>query len=367
MSSSFGTQVRVSVFGQSHGPAVGVVVDGLPAGETVDLEQLQAFLDRRAPGRDPLATPRKEPDQVKVLSGLAQGMTCGAPFCAVIENTNTRSGDYSLLGDLPRPSHADYPAYVKHGGYNDVRGGGHFSARLTAALCIAGGVALQLLERRGILIAGHLERIGAVQDDRFDPVALEPETLHRVSTMAMPVLNAQAIPSMRAEIEAARANGDSIGGVVECAALGLPVGLGEPLFDGVENKIAQAVFAVPAVRGIEFGDGFAAAQMRGSQHNDPYRMQGGRITTRTNHHGGVLGGLASGMPLVFRAAFKPTPSIAQEQDTISLSKNENTALAVRGRHDPCVALRAVPCVEAAAAISLLDLMLMGGYQGRNSK
>jgi len=357
MSSSFGETIRVTIFGQSHGPAVGVVVDGLPAGEAVDLDRLDAFLARRAPGRGPWSTPRREADRPRILSGLEGGLTCGAPLCAVIENSDVKSGDYAAMADLPRPMHADFPAWVKHGGHNDVRGGGHFSARLTAPLCVAGGILLQLLERRGISVGAHLSSVGGVRDRLFDPVTVSAGDLSRAARAVFPTLDEAAALAMQAEIDAARRDGDSVGGAVECCVLGLPPGLGEPLFDGLENRISRAVFAIPAVKGIEFGAGFAAAGMRGSEHNDPYIIRDGRVVTETNRHGGILGGLTTGMPLIFRCAFKPTPSIAREQRTVSLSAMEERQLAVRGRHDPCVAVRAVPCVEAAAALALAELAL----------
>jgi chorismate synthase len=357
VSSSYGDRVRISIFGQSHGEAIGVTIDGLPAGEAVDLAVLAAFLQRRAPGRSSYATPRREADLPEILSGLVDGYTCGAPLCAVIRNTNTRSGDYAQLADLPRPGHADYPAAVKHGGYNDVRGGGHFSARLTAPLCIAGGILIQLLARRGVEIGGHIASVAGVQDSRFDPVNVTSAQLHLAGEKAFPVLDDAAGETMKARITTAAAEKDSVGGTVECGVLGLPVGLGEPVFDGLENELAKVIFAIPAVKGIEFGAGFAAAALRGSQNNDPYAVRDGKVVTLTNNHGGILGGLTSGMPLLFRAAFKPTPSIAREQQTVSLSRMEETALSVTGRHDPCVVPRAVPCVEAAAAIAIANLLL----------
>ncbi|MDD3243580.1 MAG: chorismate synthase [Eubacteriales bacterium] len=356
MSFSFGQRYRVTLFGQSHGPSVGVVIDGLPAGETVDPETLNAFLQRRAPGGR-YATQRRETDIPEILSGLVDGKSCGAPITVVFHNGDTNSGDYASFSSVPRPSHADYPALVKYGDAHDIRGGGYFSARLTAALCFAGGVALQALARRGVAVGAHLCRVGAAEDLPFDPVNLTAETLLAPGRAAFPTLDARAADAMRAEIERARMDCDSVGGAVECASVGLPVGLGEPVFGGVENRICQALFAVPAVRGVEFGAGFAAASMRGSAHNDPYILQNGQVRTAANHHGGVLGGLTSGMPLIFRAAFKPTPSIGQPQRTLNVRTGEETTLTIAGRHDPCVALRAVPCVEAAAAIALLDLML----------
>lgn len=355
MSSSFGHNFRFTIFGQSHSPAIGVTIEGIPAGEKVDLEVLQAFLDRRAPGKSPTATARKEADRPEILSGLVNGFTCGAPLTAVIRNTNTRSGDYANILDTPRPGHADFTAQMKFGGYQDVSGGGHFSGRLTAPLCIAGGICLQLLAREGITIGAHIASIAGIPDEPFDPVNLTSETLKGLSPHS--VLSEKAWEAMEKAILEAKSQGDSVGGIIECAALGLPAGLGDPMFDGLENRIAQAVFGIPAVRGLEFGTGFAAANMRGSRHNDPFYMEGSRVRTATNHHGGILGGISSGMPLVFRAAVKPTPSIAPEQDSISFAQGANAKLTIHGRHDPCIVPRAVPCMEAAAAVAIYDALL----------
>ncbi len=359
MASQFGNKVRVSIFGESHGAAIGVVVDGFPAGEAVDLEALSRFMARRAPGQGTHTTSRREADAVRVLAGLTDGVTNGAPFAAVIENTNTRSADYHGLMDTPRPGHADYTAYVKYGGHNDISGGGHFSGRLTAPLCIAGGIALQLLARRGIRVGAHIASIHGVPDAPLDLVSPDMEALARAAERPLAALSEEAGLRMLEEIEKARAAQDSVGGVIECAATGLPAGLGAPMMDGVENRIAAAVFGIPAVRGIEFGAGFAAAGMTGSAHNDAFIIDGGCVRTATNRHGGVLGGITSGMPLVFRAAIKPTPSIAQEQDTVSLQTHRSAKLAVHGRHDPCIVPRAVPCIEAAAAVTILDLLEEG--------
>ena len=346
MSSAFGQYLKLSIFGQSHGEALGVTLDGFPAGMTIDMEQLLAEMARRAPGQSLMTTARKEPDAPEFLSGVLNGRTTGQPICAIIRNTNTRSGDYENLMDIPRPGHADYTAQVKFGGAQDVSGGGHFSGRLTAPLCIAGGVCMQLLEREGISIRARILSIGQATDSApFDaPVAEKP----------FPAVSDDAAAAMQAEIAQAKADGDSVGGVVECVVEGLPAGIGEPMFGGLENLIARAVFAIPAIKGVEFGAGFAAARLRGSEHNDAFRVQDGRIVTETNRCGGILGGITTGAPLVFRAAFKPTPSISRQQDSVSLSRMENTTLVIHGRHDPCIVPRAIPCVEAAAAIAVLD-------------
>ena len=357
MSSSFGEKVKITIFGQSHSEAIGVVIDGLPVGEEIDLEAVRKFMERRAPGRNAYSTPRKEADLPRVVSGLFEGKTCGAPICAVIENTNTRSKDYDKLKDLPRPGHADFTAWVKYKGANDHRGGGHFSGRLTAPLCFAGAVCMQILERRGIHIGAHILSIKGVQDTPFDAVAVDADTLKAVTEKVFPVQNDAAGEEMQATIAAAKENADSVGGVIECAVVGLPVGVGEPMFDGLESRLAAAIYAIPAVKGVEFGEGFGVAALFGSENNDNFTYQAdGTVRTTTNHHGGSLGGISSGMPLVLRAAFKPTPSIGQTQDTISISRGENDTLAIVGRHDPCIVPRAVPCVEAAAAVALLDLI-----------
>lgn len=349
MSSSYGENLRIHIFGESHGPAVGVTVEGIPAGEMVDLEELQRFLDRRAPGRNAWSTPRKEADIPEFLSGLREGRTCGTPLTAILKSANTRSGDYDALRDVPRPGHADYTAWVKYGESRDSRGGGHFSGRLTAPLCVAGGICLQLLAREGITVLSRIAAIGGVRD--------EGELTASTAEKAFPTVSDAAGEAMRSAIAAARAEGDSLGGVIECAVLGLPAGLGDPMFDGMENRIAAAVFGVPAVKGIEFGAGFAAAGLRGSENNDAFSVENGRIITSSNHCGGILGGITDGMPLVFRAAVKPTPSIARPQQSVDLNTGEIVPLTVTGRHDPCIVPRAVPCVEAAAAIAVYDALL----------
>ena len=356
MSSTYGENLKLSIFGQSHGAAIGMTLDGIPAGLTVDLEELQAFLNRRAPGQNDYSTPRKEEDRPEFLSGVLNGFTCGAPIAAIIRNTNTRSGDYANLKDCPRPGHADYTAQIKYGGFQDPAGGGHFSGRLTAPLCVAGGLCKQWLAARGIQVGAHIAAIAGIPDTPFDPMAPQ---LNQVGT-DFPVLDADAGEQMRRVVAEARMAQDSVGGVIECAVTGLPAGLGEPMFGGAEGRIAQLVYGIPAVKGVEFGLGFEAANLRGSQNNDPYRMENGRVVTATNHCGGILGGITNGMPLLFRAAIKPTPSISQVQQSVSLSRGENQDLIVKGRHDPCIVPRAVPVVEAAAAIAVFDLLLDAG-------
>ena len=360
MSSTYGENLKLSIFGQSHGAAIGMTLDGIPAGLPVDTDALQVFLNRRAPGQNNWSTPRKEADRPEFLSGILDGFTCGAPIAAAIYNKNTRSGDYANLKDCPRPGHADLTAQIKYGGFQDAAGGGHFSGRLTAPLCIAGGLCKQWLEGMGIHVFAHIAAVAGISDTPFDPLApgrnsIRPE---------FPVIDSDAGAQMRAAISAARSDGDSVGGVVECAVTGLPAGLGEPMFGGVESRIAQIVYGVPAVKGVEFGAGFAAAGLRGSQNNDDYVISGGHIRTATNNAGGILGGITTGMPLIFRAALKPTPSISRPQQSVNLSTREAQELTVKGRHDPCIVPRAVPVIEAAAAIAIFDMILGNTQTGR---
>lgn len=356
MSSTFGDKLKISVFGESHGGGIGVVIDGLPAGFTVDFDKVLAQMARRAPGRDKTSTPRRESDLPKIISGMLGSTLTGAPLCAVIENTNTRSGDYGNLLERPRPGHSDYAAYVKYGGANDIRGGGHFSGRLTAPIVFAGAICRQILEEDGIKIAAHIQSIGQVQDEKFDPVSIDSDLMERLSSSSFALVNQSVEAEMRREVEDARTHLDSVGGVIECAVTGVEAGFGEPMFDGVEGVIAKAVFGIPAVKGVEFGSGFEAAAMRGSQNNDEFRVKGGKVVTETNNCGGILGGITNGMPLVFRAAVKPTPSIAQKQKTVNLTEMQNDELEIKGRHDPCIVPRAVPVIEAAAAIALMNIL-----------
>ena len=354
MSSTYGEKIKISVFGESHGGGIGVVIDGLPAGEAIDFDAVLAQMARRAPGRDKTATPRKESDLPRVLSGMLGDVLTGAPLCAVIENTNTRSQDYGDLLAKPRPGHSDYTAYIKYHGANDIRGGGHFSGRITAPLVFAGAVCRQLLERRGIQIAAHIQSVGSIHDKPFDPVAVPSALIKRLSASSFALIDESAEGPVRAEIEAARLAQASVGGTIECAVTGLPAGVGEPMFDGLEGAIAKAVFGVPAVKGIEFGAGFALAAMRGSRANDAFCYDNGHVVTETNHCGGILGGIANGMPLIFRCAVKPTPSISQPQKTVDLQTGENTVLTIHGRHDPCIVPRAVPVIEAVTALAIIN-------------
>lgn len=352
MSNTFGHNLRVTIFGQSHSEAIGAVIDGLPAGITLSMERIGAFMARRAPRRDALSTARSEADEPRVLSGLNErGQTCGAPLCAVIENHDARSRDYEQLRDLPRPGHSDFTAQLKYGGANDIRGGGQFSGRLTALLCFAGAVCMQLPQMADIRVGAKLLSVGRACDEPMDPMGMSAEAMEELWRAPVP-------EAMRAEIMSAKRDADSVGGVIEAMAMGVPAGLGEPMFDGLESKISQILFAIPGVRGVEFGLGFAAARMRGCEHNDAFAMaENGRVVTESNNHGGALGGISSGMPLLVRVAVKPTPSIGKKQRTISLKRRAQAELVIEGRHDPCIAPRALPCVEAALWIALADFIL----------
>ena len=362
MSSTYGENLKLSIFGQSHGPAIGMTLDGIPAGLPVDVEKLQTFLNRRAPGQNDWSTPRKEEDKPDFLAGLLDGYTCGAPIAAVIHNKNTRSGDYANLKDCPRSGHADYAAQIKYGGFQDAAGGGHFSGRLTAPLCIAGGLCKQWLEEMGIRIGAHILAIGECGDRYFEPTDPEIESV----PADFPVLDSDSGKAMQELIAQARAAGDSVGGIIECAVTGLPAGIGEPMFGGAESRIAQIIYGIPAVKGVEFGVGFECACLPGSQSNDDFEIVDGKIVTQTNHAGGILGGITNGMPLIFSVAIKATPSITAPQQSISLSRMETATLEIKGRHDPCIVPRAVPVIEAAAAIAIYD-MILGNTQTNRRK
>ena len=320
-----------TVFGESHGPAIGVVVSGLPSGVLLDIDAIGAEMARRAPGKDRTSTARKEPDVPEILSGVFEGKTTGTPLAAIIRNTDTRSGDYSKLKDLPRPGHGDYAGFVRYAGYNDYRGGGHFSGRLTAPLVFAGAVAKQILAERGITVSSRISMLGGVKD----PTDRQVDDI----------------------ILAARDDGDSVGGCIACAVSGLPAGFGAPdLGENAEGIFAKHLFAVPAVKGVAFGVGFGFASMRGSEANDPFYMDGGAVKTRTNHAGGINGGITNGMPVTFEVVIRPTPSIAREQQTVSLSRGTDETLVITGRHDPCIVKRAMPVIEAAAALAAMELI-----------
>ena len=356
MSSTFGQHLKLSIFGQSHGEAVGVTLDGFPAGMPIDMERLLTEMARRAPGQSPLTTARKESDVPELLSGVLNGVTTGQPICILIRNSNQRSRDYGDGVDLVRPGHADYTGHVRYFGHEDWRGGGSFSGRLTAPLVAVGALCSQWLEKQGVKIACHIQQLGGVKDASFQTV--DPAADYApLKAMHLPVLTPGLEAAMEAEVLAARNDGDSVGGVIECMITGLPAGLGAPFFDSVESEISHLLFSVPAVKGVEFGEGFGFAALRGSQANDAFSMAGDRIVTQTNHSGGINGGITNGMPVIFRCAIRPTPSIAQQQKTVSLKTGENADIEIQGRHDPCILPRAVPVVEAMAAIAMLELWM----------
>ena len=356
MKNSFGNNLTATVFGESHGPAVGVVLDGLCPGLAVSDESIERQLTRRRPAGE-TDTARTEPDRYQIVSGVFNGKTTGAPLCVVIPNENARSGDYAY--GKARPSHADYAAFAKYHGYEDYRGGGHFSGRVTAALAAAGGVLLPALEAVGVRLGTHILQCGGAEDRPFSDSEIEYE-LTQLEHAPFPVLSAEAGEKIKERIAAARAEGDSVGGVTQTAVTGLPAGLGEPWFDSVESQLSHALFSIGGVKGVDFGVGFDGAALRGSQYNDPLRMEAGTVRTLTNRNGGVNGGITNGMPVVFRCAVKPTPSIARPQQTVDFIKNEETDIAVKGRHDPAILRRVCPVIDSVTALVLCDL-LTGRY------
>ena len=356
MSSCFNGGITVSLFGESHGKGIGVVIDNLPAGEELDLEEIAAFMARRAPKKDGTSTMRSEKDIPEILSGYFNGKTTGTPLAAVIMNTDQHSKDYGNISHIARPAHADYTGYLRYNGANDPRGGGHFSGRITAPLCFAGAVCAQILAHRGITTGAHILSVRNVRDESFDPINVTAQQLDEVKRRAFPVMSDSAETEMRAVINAARESLDSVGGVIECAAVGFPAGVGSPMMDGLENIISRLVFAIPAVKGIEFGNGFGCTELFGSENNDEFAVRDGKAVTVTNNHGGILGGISSGMPIIFRAAFKPTPSISRPQKSFDFKDMTEQELVIKGRHDPCVVPRAVPCVESALNIALLSAL-----------
>jgi len=356
MSGVWGNKIKLSIFGESHGKAIGITIDGLEPGIELDLDYINKEMERRAPGKNKLSTPRKEEDSFQILSGYFNGRTTGTPLCAVIYNTNQHSKDYEKTKNLMRPSHGDFTGYVKYNGFNDYRGGGHFSGRITAPLVFAGAVCKQILEKRGIVIGSHVKSIEKLEDKSFDMLKIDAEKLKVLRENAFPVLDETVGSKMQETIIKAREEKDSVGGVIETAVINLPVGIGDPYFDSVESTLAQLLFSVPGVKGIEFGAGFDIAKMKGSEANDEYYIDGDKTKTYSNNNGGILGGITNGMPLVFRVAMKPTPSISKVQRTVDIEKKENAKIEIEGRHDPCIVPRALPVIEAVAAIAILDLL-----------
>ncbi|WP_160673359.1 chorismate synthase [Clostridium sp. C8-1-8] len=356
MSGVWGSNIKLSIFGESHGGAIGINISGLPVGKAIDEEEIYKEMQRRAPGRSNLATARKEEDRVEILSGVFNGKTTGAPLCGIIRNNDTRSKDYSKLKDVMRPSHSDYPASVKYKGFNDYRGGGHFSGRITAPLVFAGAIAKSILKEKGINIGAHIKSIADIEDEEFNPIYIDSTVLDTLKEKDLPLIDDDKKALMEHRILSAKMEGDSVGGVIQCAITGVEVGVGDPFFDSLESTIAHLAFSVPAVKGIEFGKGFELSKLKGSEANDSYYYEGEKIATKTNNNGGILGGLTNGMPVLFNVAIKPTASIIKYQDTVDIDKKEDTKLQIEGRHDPCIVTRAVVVIEAIAALALLDLM-----------
>ena len=356
MSGMWGNKIKISIFGESHGNAIGINIDGLEPGFEINLDKVSSEMKRRAPGRSNLSTPRKEADEPEILSGFFQGKTTGTPLCAIIRNNNTKSKDYGKLKDIMRPGHADYTGKIRYNDFNDYRGGGHFSGRITASIVFAGAICKQILEAKGIKIVSHIKSIGTIEDKSFLDEEITEEFINSYMSKELPLMDELKEEAMRKEILLAKEELDSIGGTVECAVLGIEPGIGNPFFDSVESTLAHLMFSIPAVKGIEFGRGFELTQMRGSQANDSMYFSGEKVLTKTNNNGGILGGITNGMPVIFKVAIKPTSSILKSQNTVNINTGEETVLEVNGRHDPCIVQRALPVIEAATAIGILDLI-----------
>ncbi len=357
MSSTWGNKLEIAVFGESHGTAIGVTMNGLPPGIALDMDDIKYEMARRSAQGKRLATPRKEPDTVQIVSGFFEDKTTGTPLTGLIYNTNTRSKDYARTRDLMRPGHADYSGWMRYSGYQDYRGGGHFSGRLTAPIVFAGAVAKQVLKQMlpEVTIGSRITAIGKVQDTT--QFSEEAYASLQYEDPLFPVCSSQAAEAMEEEILNAVKEHDSVGGVIEGYVIGMPAGVGDPLFDSIESRLSSLLFSIPAVKGVEFGRGFEIASMKGSEANDPFRMDGERVVTVSNNNGGINGGITNGMPIVFRAAFKPTASIAKPQSTVNMMTKENAEIEIQGRHDPCIVLRACPAVEAVTALCMLDFIL----------
>lgn len=354
MSANWGTTIELSLFGESHGKAIGVVIGNLPAGITIDMDEIYRHMQRRAPGQNRFSTIRKETDDFQIMSGLLDGVTTGAPLCAMIKNQDHHSNDYSQLKECMRPGHSDYPAYIKYHGFNDVRGGGHFSGRLTAPLVFAGSIARQILAQKGIKIGAHILSVQDVKEEHFSQVS--DELLDVLSKKSFPTLDKNKAVLMQERIDQARLNQDSVGGSIECVITGIPAGLGNPFFDSMESHLSSLLFSIPAVKSISFGEDDDITLLLGSEANDAYYYEQGQVKTKTNHNGGITGGISNGMPILFRVGIKPTPSISKSQETINVKTHENTEISIRGRHDPCIVPRAVVVVESMAALAILDMM-----------
>lgn len=355
--STFGKNIKISIFGESHGAAIGVVIEGLEPGLAIDMEQIQKMLDRRRPGKDRYVTRRDESDTPEILSGVFNGITTGMPLCAVIKNNDSRSGDYSNLKKIPRPGHSDYTAFVKYNGFNDIRGGGAFSGRLTAPLVFAGAIAIGILKEKGIIVVSHLISMGSIKDDYLNNLNYDEKQHASIMSNRIPMINSKSSEACEEALNNARMNLDSLGSAIETVIYNLPTGVGQPGFDSLESKISQICFGVPGVKGIEFGKGFALSHMKGSESNDPFYYDNFKVKTRTNNMGGILGGISNGMPLVFNTCMKPTSSISRPQESVDLELKTGTELIIKGRHDPCIGIRAVPVIESCGALALLDSLM----------
>lgn len=357
MSGIYGMNIKMAIYGESHGASIGLVIDGVPPGLKLDLEQIEKEMARRAPGKNQLSTQRKESDSFAIQSGFFEGYTTGTPLCVVIKNSDQHSKDYSILKDKMRPGHADYAGFVRYQGFNDYRGGGHFSGRLTAPLVFMGAVAKQALAQAGILVGTHILQIADIKEENFNPLGIEDKKIAELAGKDFAVMDDAVGEKMQAKILEAKAELNSVGGVIETMVTNVPAGLGAPYFDSVESRLSHALFSVPAVKGVEFGDGFGISTMTGAEANDQLHYEEGKVVAETNHNGGITGGITNGMPVIFRVAIKPTPSISREQKTISLQEKCDTTLTIVGRHDPCIVQRAVPVIEAVTAWTMWDLLL----------
>jgi chorismate synthase len=358
MSGTWGNNIKYTIFGESHGEGIGIVIDNLPPGLELDISSIIREMQRRRPGTTITATTRNEQDDFEILSGIFHGKTTGAPLCAFIRNTNQQSKDYDKIKDLLRPGHADFTGHVKYKGFNDYRGGGHFSGRLTAAIVFAGAIAKQLLAKSNIHVLSHIYKIGTICDLSLNDMDLNKYDFSHLNSSGFPTIDTAIGNTMQKEILDVQNKGDSIGGIVETAILNLPIGIGSPFFDSIESTISHVIFSIPGVKGIEFGDGFDLAEMNGSNANDEFYVENNKVQTSTNHCGGILGGISTGMPLIFKTAFKPTPSISIPQRTVNINTLEDALISIEGRHDPCIVPRAVPVIEAAAAMAVLDLLTL---------
>lgn len=354
MGGVWGNKIKLSIFGESHGEGLGIVIDGIEPGIKVDIKNIEKEMERRAPGRNSLSTQRKEGDKPEILSGIFNGFTTGAPISMIIRNNDKRSKDYSKIKDLARPGHADFPGYIKYNGFNDYRGGGHFSGRITAPLVFAGALAKEILKEKGIFIGSHIKQVGKVKDASFDFLNLTKEDLKEILNKELPLIDTKKIEEVKEEINFYRMDGNSIGGIVECAILGLNPGIGNPFFDSLESTIAHLAFSVPSVKGIEFGAGFEFANMSGEEANDEYFIEKGEIKTYSNNNGGITGGISNGMPVIFRVVIKPTPSISKAQRSVNIKTMKEEIIKVTGRHDPCIVQRVLVVIEAIAALAILD-------------